>query len=305
MIGNRRFVFIDEAQRVSDIGIALKLIHDNLPDVHVIATGSSSFDLANKISEPLTGRKIEFILYPFSFSELTNHSSLIEEKRLIEKRIVYGYYPDVVNNPGSETEILKEITSGYLYKDLFEFEKIRKPSILEKLLQTLAFQAGNVVNYNEISRFLGIDHQTVEKYIDLLEKSFVIYRLGSFSRYLRNEMKKSRKIFFIDNGVRNAIIRSFNPVELRNDTGNLWENYIVTELKKKNEYNRRWVNSWFWRTTEKNEIDYLEESDNKLNAYEIKWSQQARFRYPAAFCKAYPESNRIIIIRDNFWDYLI
>ena len=305
IIGKNKYVFIDEAQRIPDIGLILKLIHDNIQDVKLIVSGSSSLDLANKINEPLTGRKTVFQLFPFSFSELVNQNGLLDETRVLERRLIFGTYPDVLNNPGDEIENLKELSTSYLYKDLFEYEKIRKPVFLEKLLQALAFQVGSEVNVNEISRTIGLDYQTVEKYIDLLEKAFVIFRLSSFSRNLRNEIKKSKKIYFIDNGIRNAVIRSFNSIELREDIGKLWENYIVSEFRKMNELNRKWVNTWFWRTVEKQEIDYLEEYNEEINAYELKWNPSAKFKKPHEFLETYKNSHFHVINRENFYEQLV
>ncbi|MCX7737656.1 MAG: ATP-binding protein [Candidatus Kapabacteria bacterium] len=305
LIANKKYLFIDEAQRVKDIGITLKIIFDNIKNVQIVASGSSSFELANEISEPLTGRKIEFVLYPFSFGELVGYTNLLEEKRILEKRIIYGYYPDVVIQKGNEIEILRELTTSYLYKDLFEYEKIRKPALLEKLLQALALQISSEVNNNELSRLIGIDKQTIEKYLDLLEKSFVIYRLNSFSRNLRNELKKSKKIYFIDNGVRNALIKSFNPIDLRDDIGKLWENFFISEMKKKNGNERKWVNSFFWRTIDKQEIDYIEEFNSILKAYQIKWNPEAKIKIPPSFAKTYKDTEFIYINSENFWEYLI
>ena len=255
IFGNKKYVVIDEAQQIKDIGSKLKLITDELPEIQLIATGSSSFDLANRVNEPLTGRKWEYKMYPVSFAEMVMHHGLLEEKRLIPHRLVYGYYPDVVNNPGDEKEILKQLSDSYLYKDILMWEHIKKPDKLLKLLQAIAFQIGNQVSYSELGQICGIDSKTVEKYIVLLEQCFVIFRLGSFSRNLRNELKSSRKIYFYDNGIRNAIIADFSLAENRHDIGALWENYIISERHKKIEYDLLWRHSWFWRTSDQKEID--------------------------------------------------
>ena len=250
---------IDEAQRIEDIGLRLKLITDQINDVQLIATGSSSFDLANKINEPLTGRKWEYKIYPISFKEMVNHHGLLEEKRMLPHRLIYGYYPEIVNNPGEEKEILKQLSDSYLYKDILMWEQIKKPDKLLKLLQALAFQVGSQVSYNELAQTCGMDSKTVEKYIILLEQTFIIFRLGSFSRNLRNELKNSKKIFFYDNGIRNALIANFSPAETRTDIGALWENFLISERVKALHYSNKWSNYWYWRTKEQKEIDRSEE----------------------------------------------
>jgi len=304
VLGKNRLVIIDEAQRIPNIGITLKIMVDNFPDIQVIATGSSSFELADKIKEPLTGRKYEYTLFPLSYKEMVNHTSEIEENRLIEHRLIYGYYPEVVIKTGEEKETLRLLSESYLYKDIFTLETIKKPAILEKLIQALSLQLGNEVSYHEIGQLIGIDNQTVEKYIGLLEKAFIIFRLSSLSRNVRNELKKSRKIYFIDNGIRNAVIKNFNPLSLRQDTGALWENFLISERMKANHYSGRWVNQYFWRTHAQQEIDYIEEYDGKLHAYEFKWNPTKRYRIPKTFLNAYPESETAIITKENFVDFI-
>lgn len=223
IIGNKKVVIIDEAQRIENIGLRLKLITDTLTEVQLIATCSSSFDLANKVNEPLTGRKWEYRMFPVSFTEMVDHHGLLEEKRLLKHRMVFGYYPDVITNEGEEKEILKQLSDSYLYKDILMWEQIQKPDKVLKLLQALAFQLGAQVSYNELGQICGLDSKTVEKYIILLEQTFVIFRLSSFSRNLRNELKSSKKFYFYDNGIRNALIANFNFVESRSDAGALWE----------------------------------------------------------------------------------
>jgi len=304
LVGSHQLVVIDEAQRISNIGLTLKLLIDNFKDVQVIATGSSSLDLANQINEPLTGRKYEFNLFPLSFIELAAHTDELQENRLVEHRLIYGYYPDIVTNPGQEVEFLSLLSESYLYKDVFNLEKIRKPALLQKLLQAIALQIGSQVSFNELAQLTGADVGTVERYIDLLEKTFVLFRLGSLSRNLRNELKKTRKIYFWDTGVRNAIIRNFNPLNLRQDTGALWENFLISERLKSNHYAGKFVNSWFWRTRSQQEIDYVEEFGGSLHAFEFKWRPGKKVRFPKSFSEAYPQSEQKVIDRKNFIQFL-
>lgn len=304
IFGNNKTVIIDEAQRIHDIGLRMKLITDQIPEVQLVVTGSSAFELANSLNEPLTGRKWEYKLYPISFGEMVKHHGLLEEKRLLSHRMVYGYYPDVINNTGVEKEILKQLSDSYLYKDLLLLEQIKKSEGLIKLLQGLALQLGAQVSYNELSQLCGLDAKTVEKYIVLLEQAFIIFRLGSFSRNLRNELKKSRKIYFYDNGIRNALIVNFNQIENRTDTGALWENFLVSERIKYLAYSQKWVNYWYWRTKEQQEIDFIEEADGQLFAYEFKWNPLAKVKKPTSFTQAYPAAQFKVIHRDNFESFL-
>jgi hypothetical protein len=271
IIGKSKIVVVDEAQRIPETGLALKIIHDNFKDVQLIATGSSSFELANNISEPHTGRKFEFTLYPLSFGEMVEHHGFLTEKRLLEHRLIYGYYPDIALNVGQETKLLKSLASTYLYKDLLTLDTIKKPVLLEKILSALALQIGNEVSDNELAQLLNSDKETVEKYIDLLEKTCIIFRLGALSRNVRNEIKQGRKIYFYDNGIRNAILGNFSVLSSRTDKGALWENFLISERFKFLGNNELDVKSWFWRTTQQQEIDYIEEYDAKLYAYEFKW----------------------------------
>jgi predicted AAA+ superfamily ATPase len=305
LFAGKKNIVIDEAQRISDIGIKLKLITDNIPGIQLVATGSSSFELANKINEPLTGRKWEYRMFPLSFGEMVNHHGLIEERRLLPQRLLYGYYPDIVNHPGEEKDILKQLSDSYLYKDILTWENIQKPEKLLRLLQALAFQVGSQVSYNELGTMCGLDNKTVEKYINLLEQVFIIFRLGSFSRNLRNELKSSRKIYFYDNGIRNALIANFSQPELRTDIGALWENFIIAERMKFTSYNGIWANQYYWRTKEQNEIDYLEDIDGQLHAYEFKWSSKARATLSKTFSNAYPESSFRIVHPGNFDEFLL
>ena len=304
IIGNRKIVMIDEAQRVENIGITLKLIFDNIPDIQLLVSGSSAFDLRNRINEPLTGRKFEFTLFPFSTGELIKNSSLLEEKRLLEQRMIFGMYPDVVNNPSNAADILFELCSSYLFKDILAYKDIRNPNALSKLLTALALQLGNEVSLNELSNTIGMKGETIERYIDLLEKVFVIFRLHSFSRNMRNELKKSQKIYFYDNGIRNALIQNFNSLSLRTDAGALWENFMVSERKKHIDYERIFCNRYFWRTHSQQEIDYIEESGGILNAFEFKWNSNKKAKFPALFAENYPEHKFEQISPDNYIDFL-
>jgi predicted AAA+ superfamily ATPase len=304
LVGNYTVVVIDEAQRIPDIGITLKLMVDNIPEIQVIATGSSALELAGQMKEPLTGRKYEYHLYPLSFAELVEHTSLLEEKRLLEHRLIYGYYPEVVNRPGEEKDTLQLLTDSYLYKDLFTLEQLKKPLLLEKLVQALALQLGNEVNYHELGQIVGADKETIERYVDLLEKAFVVFRLPSLSRNLRNEIKKGRKIYFWDNGIRNTIIKNFNQLAQRQDTGGLWENFIVSERQKINHYTGTYVNRYFWRTHAQQKIDYIEEHSGQLSAWEFKWNPKAKGKIPMTFSEAYPGTKTAVITPENMEDFI-
>ena len=304
MIGKHKYLIIDEAQRIENIGLCIKLIYDNIDGVKVIATGSSAFELANKINEPLTGRKWEFFLYPISFGEMADHQGLIEENRLLHKRLIYGYYPEAVTMSGDEKEILHQLADSYLFKDILTWENVQKPERLEILLQALAFQLGNEVSYHELSKTTGLDKETVERYIILLERAFIVFRLRSFSRNLRTELKKSRKIYFYDNGLRNSLIRNFNPPELRNDIGALWENFLITERMKYLHQYQIYTNRYFWRTHSNQEIDYLEERDGKLFAFEFKWNVQSKAKFPKTFAATYPQSETRLITPANFHGFI-
>lgn len=304
MTASADLLVIDEAQRVDNIGLLIKIIVDNKPDMKVLATGSSAFDLSGKINEPMTGRKREYLLLPFSFMEMVNENSRLTEKSLLNHRLVFGYYPEVVNNPGKEKDILFELADSYLYKDILILDKVNKPEKLERLIRAIAFQLGNEVSYNELGKMAGLDNQTVERYIDLLEKSYIIFRIGSLSRNMRNELKKSRKIYFYDNGIRNAIIASFNNLEMRADAGALWENFIVCERFKYLKTHNIFCNRYFWRTTAQQEIDYIEESEGTLSAYEFRWNPKVRSVIPSSFVLAYPGSETRFITPGNMESFL-
>lgn len=304
LIGDKKVIVIDEALRIENIGLTLKLIYDTISDCKVIATVSSSFELANRIKEPLTGRKWEYFLHPVSYEEMVNHHGLLEERRLLEQRLIYGYYPEVVTTPGHEKETLNQLSDSYLYKDILTWENVQKPDKLEKLIQAISFQLGNEVSYLELSRMTGIDKETVERYIILLERAFVIFRLGAFSRNLRKELTKARKIYFYDNGIRNAVIRNYAPLALRQDKGALWENFLISERLKYLQSRRMFSNQYFWRTHDRQEIDYIEDRDGMLYAYEFKWSEKAKSKFPAIFLNTYPQHFTKVINRENFETFI-
>jgi uncharacterized protein len=304
LIGNSKLVVIDEAQRVKNISLTLKLIVDQIPDTQLLVSGSSALELSNEINEPLIGRKFDFELYPFSFQELKKHHGFLEERRLLERRLIFGTYPDVVLNPAQEVTIINELTGSYLYKDLFTYQDIRKPDVLPRLLEALALQLGGEVVLNELAQTVGADFETVRRYIDLLEKSFVIFSLKSWSRNVRNELKKSRKVYFFDNGIRNSIIRNFQPIGLRADVGALWENYLVSERLKVNLVNGRYASTWFWRTTQQQEIDYLEDQDGFLKAFEFKWNAKAKAKWPKTFTSHYPNHELILVNPETYSEFL-
>jgi predicted AAA+ superfamily ATPase len=283
LIGRYKIVVIDEAQRIKNIGLTLKLIVDEMPDVRLLVSGSSALELANEVNEPLTGRKFEYYLYPFSFNELAKSHGLMEEKRALEDRLIYGSYPKVIVDYEERIEHLTNLASSYLYKDIFNFQDVRKPELLQILLEALALQIGSEVSYHELAGMVKTDAQTVARYIDLLEKTFVIFRIRAFSRNVRTELKKSRKIYFYDNGVRNALIRNFNPLRLRVDAGALWENYLISERMKRNANQLHYCNNYFWRTAQQQEIDYIEEYGGKLYAFEFKWNSKKSFNFSKLF----------------------
>ncbi len=303
-IGDADLILIDEAQRVKNIGITLKLMIDNFPEKQLVVTGSSAIELSNSINEPLTGRKYEYVMYPFSAEELINEFGAQDERRMLERRLVYGSYPEVVNNAGEEREVLTDLVGSYLYKDIFSFQDVRKPEVIEQLLQALALQVGSEVSFNELGRLLGLNSVTVQRYIDLLEKSFVVFHLRSFSRNVRSELKKSRKIYFWDNGVRNAIIGDFKSLGLRPDVGALWENYVISERLKHNAYNSFYGKSYFWRTQLQQEVDYVEDIDGALHAYEFKWSKTKQPRLTETFAKNYPDHTFEVVSPDNYQDFV-
>lgn len=305
IIGDHQIVVVDEAQRVPGIGLAMKLITDNMPNVQLLITGSSSLMLQGTLNEPLTGRKFEYHLYPFSTQELAENIGFIRTKGMLDSRLIYGSYPDVINNIGDTREILMNLSGSYMYQDLLSLEGVRKPVLLEKLLVALALQVGSEVSYNELAQTVGSDSKTVEKYVDLLEKCYILFRLPALSRNLRSELKRGKKVYFYDNGIRNSLIQNLNPLSMRNDVGALWENFIISEIVKYNHYNGRYANYYFWRTTSQQEIDFVEERDGQLYLYEMKWNpKKSKTKVPAVFVRAYGDMPFTVITPDNYLDLL-
>lgn len=305
IIGDHKTVFIDEAQRINDIGLILKIIHDQIKDVRLVVSGSSALEMANTMNEPLTGRKWEFNLFPLSWSELKSHFSYFQNSKNLHNYLIYGMYPEVVTHPREAESILKEIAGSYLYKDLLQYKGIRKPEVLDKLLLALALQLGAEVNYNELSKSIGLDRATVEQYISLLEKAYVVFRLQPLSRNVRNEINTSRKIYFFDNGIRNAIIGNFKPLELRQDNGALWENFLISERVKKLNYNKWPGRYYFWRTYQQQEIDWIEEVDGDFFAYEFKWNpKKTNAKFPKTFTENYSPKKTMLISPENIEDFI-
>ncbi|MCC5851072.1 MAG: ATP-binding protein [Verrucomicrobia bacterium] len=304
-VGAARLLVIDEAQRVENIGLTLKLMVDEIPEVQVLATGSSSFTLANRIQEPLTGRKFVFHLHPLSTRELLNEEGRLETQRLMKRRLIFGQYPDVVRaGERDAVDILRELTGSYLYQDILMWKDIRKPELLDRLLRALALQIGNEVSYNELAQTLGVDKNTVSTYLDVLEQAFVVFRLNSFSRNLRTELRKSRKIYFWDNGIRNALLNNLNPVELRNDVCALWENFLVVERIKRQQNERSLFQPYFWRTHQQQEIDYIEDQNGALLAAEFKWKAGQKSRAPKAFQTTYSSAEFLRVDPENWLDFV-
>jgi len=302
IIGDYKFIFIDEAQRISGIGLTLKIITDQFKDVQLFVSGSSSFDLGNALNEPLTGRKWEYEMFPISWEEYENSIGFVKSEQQLENRLLYGFYPEVINNQGRERETLKNLVSSYLYRDILAFSEIRKPEVLDKLLQALALQMGSEVNYNEISQIVGINKVTVQNYIDILEKGYIVFRLNSFSRNIRNEIKQNRKIYFYDNGIRNMIIGNFNQLDLRVDKGALWENFLISERRKQNIYKDTFSKMYFWRTKEQQEIDFIEESNGSVFGYEFKWNSK-KIKFPENFIETY-NATCFLVDRNNFREFV-
>lgn len=307
IIGNNKIVVIDEAQRIPDIGLKMKLITDQIKDVKLVATGSSSFELTSKINESLAGRKRELQMFPLSFSEMVAHTNMLDELRMLPHRLVYGYYPEVVANAGDERDILKELTNSYLYKDILILDSIKKSDKIMRLLQALALQIGSQVSYNEIAKLVGLDSKTVERYIDVLEKSYIVFRLPSYARNLRNELKISRKVYFYDLGIRNAIISNFNPVEMRSpsEVGEMWENFVIAERVKRNMTNDSDATMYFWRTQQQQEVDLVEETNGNIDAFEFKWNPKAKAPRPKTFLDAYKNASFKVVTPDNIEEFLM
>lgn len=304
-IGKNRLLVIDEAQKIKNIGLNLKLIVDNIKDIKIIATGSSSFDLAQNIGEPLTGRKYVLKIFPLAQIEIKEIEEIFQTKANLENRLIYGSYPEIIvsNNNIEREKYLKEIISSYLYKDILELEGLKYSNKIVRLLQLLAFQIGKEVSFNELGNQLGMSKNTVEKYLDLLEKTFVVYQLPGFSRNLRKEISKNSRYYFFDLGIRNALINNFNSLKLRDDAGMLWENYIINERIKKQEYSEIFANNYFWRTYDGKEIDFIEERKGKLYGYEIKW-QSKKIKPPKDWLETYKNAEYEIINKDNYLKFI-
>jgi len=303
IVGGNKFIFLDEAQRIPGIGLTLKIITDQFKDVQLFVSGSSSFDLGKALNEPLTGRKWEYELFPISWEEYESEIGYIKSEQQLENRLLYGFYPEIINNQGQEREMLKNLVNSYLYRDILAFSDIRRPEVLEKLLQALAFQMGSEVNYNELAQIAGINKVTVQKYIEILEQGYIVFRLNSFSRNLRNEIKHNRKIYFYDNGIRNMIIGNFNQIDFRPDKGALWENFVISERRKQNLYKDTFSKMYFWRTKQQQEVDFVEEKDGNIRGYEIKWNSK-KSKIPLTFTETY-HAEGLVIDRSNFREFVV
>lgn len=304
LIGDNKYIFIDEAQRILNIGLTAKIIVDQFKEVQLIISGSSAFDLKNSLSESLTGRKWEYQMFPVTWQELEETYGYLASLQQLELRMLYGMYPEIITNSGEEKERLKLLIDSYLYKDILSFYNIQKPLVLQNLLKALALQMGNEISFNELANLLQVDKNTVKNYIEILEKSFVIFTLSGFNRNIRNELKQAKKIFFWDTGVRNALIGNFTPIELREDKGALWENFLIAERMKRNNYENPYINGYFWRTTTQLEIDYVEENEGKISAYEIKWNENAKIKSFENFRETY-KTDVVKIHPKNFRDFLV
>lgn len=308
LTANHNALLIDEAQKIKNIGEMLKIMADKLNHIPVIITGSSSFLLTKAVNESLTGRKREIQLLPISFAEMVKHTNIVEETRMLDHRLIYGYYPEVINNLGDEKDVLKELANSYLYKDLMEENNIAKPDKLVKLLQALSWQIGSTVSTNELSQLVGIDAKTIDRYIDILQKNFIIYTLPSYSNNLRNELKFSKKIYFYDMGIRNAIIGNMSPISMRQpeEVGHMWENFIITERIKRNLYNKRtFLQHYFWRTQQQKEVDLIEVEDGIITGFEIKRSAKKNIKAPAKFTEYYPNAQFYGINNTNLYEFLL
>ncbi|RIH62866.1 ATP-binding protein [Mariniphaga sediminis] len=303
ILGKYKFVFIDEAQRIEGIGLTMKIITDRFKDVQLFISGSSSFDLINKINEPLTGRKWEYKLFPISWEEYENHHGYLYSEQQLENRLLYGFYPDVINNTGDEITILRNLVNSYLYRDILSYSSIRKPEILDKLVQALALQVGSEINYSELAQIVSVDKNTISKYIDILQKGYIIFKLGSFSRNVRNEIKTNKKIYFYDNGVRNMVIGNFNPLSLRTDKGALWENFLISERIKQIEYKQSLARTYFWRTKQQQEVDFVEENSGKITGFEFKWMNKKNAKLPKTFTENYDAEGKVID-KNNFREFI-
>lgn len=306
LLGDKKLLILDEAQKLEDVGQILKFMVDTIEGLKVIATGSSVFDLSNKLGEPLTGRKYTFKIFPLAQMEFSAIENSVQTMAKLEERLIYGCYPELVHLPSNQekADYLNEMVDAYLLKDILEFDGIRNAAKMLDLLRLIAFQMGKEVSLEELGRQLSLSRNTVEKYLDLLSKVFVVYKLSGFSRNLRSEITKTNRWYFYDNGIRNALIRNYNPLSIRNDAGELWENYVLMERVKFQHYTKIKASNYFWRTYEQQEINWIEESGGKLTAYELKWNPAKTVRAPTAWTSAYPESSFQIIHPDNYLDWI-
>ena len=300
-VAGRRLLVLDEAQRVEGIGLALKILHEHFPHTQFLVTGSSSFELGRSVKEPLTGRKREFLLYPIALAELATQYDYTALREMLPRLLRFGSYPEVITSP-DPVEIVRSIADDYLFRDIVELANFKSVALLRSLLEAVALQLGNEVSTNELSRLVGISRETVERYLDLLERSFVVFRLRALSRNSRKEIAKGRKVYFYDLGIRNALIRNFNDLHLRNDVGALWENFCVVERLKHNQYTGRLFSPWFWRTYDQKELDFVEESGGRFAGFEFKWNGGVA-RGAKAFLAAYPGSSVEVIEPGNVWDF--
>lgn len=303
--GSKTILFLDEAQRFENIGLLIKMIVDQIPEIQVIATGSSSFELADRIKESMAGRAFEYQLFPFSYQELADYHTSLNERRLLTQRLLYGYYPEAVTNQSDAAELLYSLVDSALYKDILTIEQIRKPVLIQKLLQALALQVGQEVSFNEIAQLIGSNRETVERYVDIFEKSFIIHILPAFSGNVRNEIKRGRKIYFYDNGIRNALIGDFRQLEFRNDVGSLWENFLIMERYKYLRYSKKRVQSYFWRSTQQQEVDYIEIENQNMYAWEFKWNPNKKTLFPVTFTKAYSPLTTALVNSDTFESFVL
>ncbi len=305
-VGNALLVVFDEAQKVQNIGALLKLLVDTYPEIQWVATGSSSFDLANQVNEPLTGRNVKFLMFPLWIGELASLENRLVSHEKLESILRFGLYPDIYLRPETEKRaLLEELATDYLYRDVLELQSVKNPTVLMNLLKALALQLGNEVSLREMSGLLGVAIETIQRYLNLLEQSFVIFKLGPFSRNIRSELNKTQKYYFYDLGIRNSLINNFNPIALRTDQGALWENFCILERMKMHAAKGRKLSMYFWRTYEQNEIDLIEDYDGKLHAIELKWNPKRKVKMPKVFAEAYPDSDFTVIHPGNYWEFLV
>lgn len=306
LLGSTRFLIIDEAQQLPDLGKSLKLMIDHIPELKILITGSSAFDIMNKTGEPLTGRKTTILLFPFSQAEYATQENIVETTGRLNERLILGSYPELLhlNDRNQKIAYLKELVSSYLLKDILAFEGIRNADKIIHLLKLIAFQIGKEVSLHELGGQLGLHKNTVEKYLDLLSKTFILFSINAFSKNLRNEISKSKRWFFYDNGIRNIIIENMNDIALRNDVGELWENYIFSERIKYQHYRQMLGSNYFWRTYQQQEIDWIEERDGKLFAYEMKWNPDKKVKIPNQWKTTYPDSDFEIITPKNYLHWI-